>query len=80
VLVDAGGGVSPIDAPASTRAAEARYADGWFNTITPKRSVKLAIALVAACEQRGRARADNRTAAPIRLGNEIPATAHRRAR
>jgi sulfide dehydrogenase [flavocytochrome c] flavoprotein chain len=35
VLVDAeGGGVSPIDAPASTRAAEARYADGWFNTIT----------------------------------------------
>jgi NADPH-dependent 2,4-dienoyl-CoA reductase/sulfur reductase-like enzyme len=35
VLVDAeGGGVSPIDAPSSTRAAEARYADGWFNTIT----------------------------------------------
>jgi hypothetical protein len=35
VLVDAeGGGVSPIDAPASARAAEARYADGWFNTIT----------------------------------------------
>src|SRR3954447_4623145 len=35
VLVDAeGGGVSPIDAPASTRAAEARHADGWFNTIT----------------------------------------------
>jgi sulfide dehydrogenase [flavocytochrome c] flavoprotein chain len=35
VLVDAeGGGVSPIDAPASTRAAEAKYADGWFNTIT----------------------------------------------
>jgi sulfide dehydrogenase [flavocytochrome c] flavoprotein chain len=35
VLVDAeGGGVSPIDAPASTRVAEARYADGWFNTIT----------------------------------------------
>jgi len=28
------GGVSPIDAPRSTRAAEASYADGWFKTIT----------------------------------------------
>jgi sulfide dehydrogenase [flavocytochrome c] flavoprotein chain len=28
------GGVSPIDAPRSTRAEEALYAAGWFNTIT----------------------------------------------
>ena len=28
------GGVSPIDAPSSTRALEARLADGWFKTIT----------------------------------------------
>jgi sulfide dehydrogenase [flavocytochrome c] flavoprotein subunit len=32
--IEGAGGVSPIEAPASTRAAEARYADGWFNTIT----------------------------------------------
>jgi NADPH-dependent 2,4-dienoyl-CoA reductase/sulfur reductase-like enzyme len=32
--IEGAGGVSPIDAPASTRAAEARYADGWFKTIT----------------------------------------------
>jgi NADPH-dependent 2,4-dienoyl-CoA reductase/sulfur reductase-like enzyme len=32
--IEGAGGVSPIDAPASTRAAEAKYADGWFNTIT----------------------------------------------
>ncbi|MFL5047516.1 MAG: FCSD flavin-binding domain-containing protein, partial [Xanthobacteraceae bacterium] len=29
-----GGGVSPADAPASFRAQEALFADGWFNTIT----------------------------------------------
>ena len=28
------GGVSPINAPASTRAAEATFANGWFSTIT----------------------------------------------
>ncbi len=28
------GGVSPLDAPRSTRAQEAQFADGWFNTIT----------------------------------------------
>ena len=28
------GGVSPLDAPASTRAEEALYADAWFRTIT----------------------------------------------
>jgi hypothetical protein len=27
-------GVSPLDAPASTRAAEASIADGWFRTLT----------------------------------------------
>jgi NADPH-dependent 2,4-dienoyl-CoA reductase/sulfur reductase-like enzyme len=32
--IEGAGGVSPIDAPASARAAEARYADGWFKTIT----------------------------------------------
>jgi sulfide dehydrogenase [flavocytochrome c] flavoprotein chain len=32
--IEGAGGVSPIEAPASTRAAEARYADGWFSTIT----------------------------------------------
>jgi sulfide dehydrogenase [flavocytochrome c] flavoprotein chain len=32
--VDGSGGVSPIDAPSSTRALEARLADGWFKTIT----------------------------------------------
>jgi NADPH-dependent 2,4-dienoyl-CoA reductase/sulfur reductase-like enzyme len=32
--IEGAGGVSPIDAPASTRAAEASYADGWFKTIT----------------------------------------------
>src|ERR1700674_1804017 len=36
VLVEAAeaGGVSPLDAPASTRAAEASIADGWFRTLT----------------------------------------------
>jgi sulfide dehydrogenase [flavocytochrome c] flavoprotein chain len=34
VDVEGAGGVSPIDAPASARAAEASYADGWFKTIT----------------------------------------------
>jgi NADPH-dependent 2,4-dienoyl-CoA reductase/sulfur reductase-like enzyme len=29
-----GGGMSPVDAPASFRAQEALFADGWFNTIT----------------------------------------------
>jgi NADPH-dependent 2,4-dienoyl-CoA reductase/sulfur reductase-like enzyme len=29
-----GGGVSPANAPASFRAQEALFADGWFNTIT----------------------------------------------
>jgi sulfide dehydrogenase [flavocytochrome c] flavoprotein subunit len=28
------GGTSPVDAPASVRAAEAKFAQGWFNTIT----------------------------------------------
>ena len=32
--VEGAGGVSPIDAPAAARAAEASYADGWFKTIT----------------------------------------------
>jgi NADPH-dependent 2,4-dienoyl-CoA reductase/sulfur reductase-like enzyme len=32
--VEGAGGVSPLDAPASTRAEEARYADGWFRTLT----------------------------------------------
>jgi NADPH-dependent 2,4-dienoyl-CoA reductase/sulfur reductase-like enzyme len=32
--VEGSGGVSPLDAPSSTRAAEAAFANGWFNTIT----------------------------------------------
>jgi hypothetical protein len=28
------GGVSPAAAPRAERAAEAAYAEGWFNTIT----------------------------------------------
>ena len=32
--VEGSGGVSPLDAPSSTRAAEAVLANGWFNTIT----------------------------------------------
>ena len=32
--VEGSGGVSPIDAPSSTRALEASLADGWFKTIT----------------------------------------------
>ena len=32
--VEGSGGVSPIGAPSSTRALEARLADGWFKTIT----------------------------------------------
>jgi NADPH-dependent 2,4-dienoyl-CoA reductase/sulfur reductase-like enzyme len=34
VEVENSGGVSPVDAPASTRAQEAAFGDGWFNTIT----------------------------------------------
>jgi sulfide dehydrogenase [flavocytochrome c] flavoprotein chain len=34
VEVAGAGGVSPLDAPASVRAAEASIADGWFRTIT----------------------------------------------
>jgi NADPH-dependent 2,4-dienoyl-CoA reductase/sulfur reductase-like enzyme len=33
-IKDLGGGVSKADAPASTRAAEAIFANGWFKTIT----------------------------------------------
>jgi hypothetical protein len=32
--VQGAGGVSPINAPASFRAQEAKFADDWFNTIT----------------------------------------------
>lgn len=32
--VPGSGGVSPLNAPRSTRALEAAFADGWFNTIT----------------------------------------------
>ncbi len=32
--VEGAGGVSPLDAPASYRAQEASYAEGWFRTIT----------------------------------------------
>jgi sulfide dehydrogenase [flavocytochrome c] flavoprotein chain len=32
--VEGSGGVSPLDAPNSTRTAEAVFANGWFNTIT----------------------------------------------
>ncbi len=32
--IEGSGGVSPLDAPSETRAAEARFANGWFNTIT----------------------------------------------
>ena len=32
--VEGAGGVSPLDAPPSTRAEEALYADAWFRTIT----------------------------------------------
>jgi sulfide dehydrogenase [flavocytochrome c] flavoprotein chain len=34
VEVAGAGGVSPLDAPAAFRAAEASFADGWFRTIT----------------------------------------------
>jgi sulfide dehydrogenase [flavocytochrome c] flavoprotein subunit len=34
VDVENSGGVSPLDAPATTRAQEANFAVGWFNTIT----------------------------------------------
>jgi NADPH-dependent 2,4-dienoyl-CoA reductase/sulfur reductase-like enzyme len=34
VDIEGAGGTSPLDAPASTRALEASYADGWFKTIT----------------------------------------------
>ena len=33
-IKDLGGGVSPADAPSTTRAAEAIFANGWFKTIT----------------------------------------------
>jgi sulfide dehydrogenase [flavocytochrome c] flavoprotein subunit len=32
--IEGAGGVSPLDAPRSTRAMEANYANGWFKTIT----------------------------------------------
>ena len=32
--IEGAGGVSPLDAPASQRALEAQFADGWFRTIT----------------------------------------------
>jgi hypothetical protein len=32
--VQGAGGVSPVDAPPSTRAQEALFAEGWFNTLT----------------------------------------------
>jgi hypothetical protein len=32
--VEGAGGISPIDAPSSTRAQEASLANGWFKTIT----------------------------------------------
>jgi NADPH-dependent 2,4-dienoyl-CoA reductase/sulfur reductase-like enzyme len=32
--IEGAGGVSPLDAPATTRALEAGYANGWFTTIT----------------------------------------------
>jgi NADPH-dependent 2,4-dienoyl-CoA reductase/sulfur reductase-like enzyme len=32
--IEGAGGVSPLDAPASQRALEAQFADGWFKTIT----------------------------------------------
>lgn len=34
VDIEGAGGTSPIDAPATVRAAEASHAHGWFNTIT----------------------------------------------
>jgi hypothetical protein len=34
MLVDAGGGVSPLNASAAFRAQEAAFANGWFKTIT----------------------------------------------
>jgi NADPH-dependent 2,4-dienoyl-CoA reductase/sulfur reductase-like enzyme len=33
-IKDLGGGVSPADAPSSTRLLEATFANGWFKTIT----------------------------------------------
>jgi sulfide dehydrogenase [flavocytochrome c] flavoprotein chain len=32
--IDGAGGTSPLDAPAATRALEAKYANGWFQTIS----------------------------------------------
>ena len=32
--VEGAGGISPIDAPRSVRVQEAKFAGGWFNTIT----------------------------------------------
>ena len=32
--VEGSGGVSPLDAPSTTRALEANFAEGWFKTIT----------------------------------------------
>ena len=34
VDIEGAGGVSPIDAPAATRVAEAQFAHGWYKTIT----------------------------------------------
>jgi hypothetical protein len=32
--IEGAGGVSPLDAPASIRSTEARYAEAWFETTT----------------------------------------------
>ena len=32
--IEGSGGVSPADAPSASRAQEATFANGWFNTIT----------------------------------------------
>jgi hypothetical protein len=34
VEVQGSGGTSPVEAPRSTREQEAKFADGWFKTIT----------------------------------------------
>ena len=34
VDIDGAGGVSPLEAPATTRAMEAQLAHGWYKTIT----------------------------------------------
>ena len=32
--VEGAGGISPVDAPRAFRSQEAKFANGWFNTIT----------------------------------------------